>query len=274
MNILGIGKTGCLIADKFSSYPQYEVYKIGINIETTSNSSNFSLAEYSSPEDYDRNALNPNFCINGDLDVIICGDDLAIASTLRILENYKDCTIRIFYVKPNYKFLSETQKLTDKVVYNVLQEYTRSKRFDSMYVFEYDAIIKMIGKVPLTQIQSKFSETICSTIHMINFLDHNEPVMSNYQETPPTYCLNTIGIMNFDDGEENRLFSIDNIREKRYYYCINEKQLDTDGELFDLINKQIDSKIEENTNIMYGVYPTQFDQNYCYVVYKSPYIQK
>lgn len=272
MNILGIGKTGCLIADKFSSYPQYEVYKIGTSIETTSTS--FNLAEYSSAEDYDRNALNPNFSINGDLDVILVGDDIAIASTLRVLENYKDCNIRIFYVKPNYKFLSEAQKLVDKVVYNVLQEYTRSKRFDSMYIFDYDAIIKLVGKVPLTQIQNKFSETLCSTIHMINFLDHNEPVMSNYQETPTTYCLNTIGIMKFDDGEENKLYELDNIREKRYYYCINEKQLDTDGELFDLINNQINSKIEENTNIMYGVYPTQFDQNYCYVVYKSPYIQK
>lgn len=272
MNILGIGKTGCLVAEKFSSYPQYEVYKIGTNFNTTTNC--YAISERNNPEDYERDPINPLFCIDGNLDVVLGGDDAAVAATLRILENYKHCTIRIFYIKPSHKFLSETQKLTDKVVYNVLQEYTRSKRFDSMYVFEYDAIIKMIGKVPLTQVQTKFSETLSSTIHMINFLDHNEPIMSNYQETPPTYCLNTIGIMKFEDAEENRLYPLDNIRERRYYYCINEQQLNTDGELFDLINKQIDSKIEENTSIMYGVYPTQFEQNYCYVVYKSPHIQK
>lgn len=271
MNILGIGKTGCLIADRFSAYPQYEVYKVGTNIETTSNS--FGISERSNPEEYDNDPIKPNFNIDNDLDVFLCGDDSSIVCTLRVLENYKENKIRIFYIKPNYKFLSETQKLTDKVVYNVLQEYTRSKRFDSMYVIDYEAIIKMMGKVPLTQVQSKFSETVCSTVHMINFLDHNEPVMSNYQETPATYCLNSIGVMSFDDGQENKLFDLDNVREKRYYYCINEQQLNTDGELFDLITKQIDSKIEENVNIMYGVYPTQFQQNYCYVVYKSPYIQ-
>jgi hypothetical protein len=272
MNILGIGKTGCLVADKFSAYPQYEVYKIGTQIETNSNC--YRIGEYTNPEHYDNTPINPNFSIDGDLDVILGGDDLSIACTLRVLENYKDCSIRIFYIKPNYKFLSDTQKTVDKIVYNVLQEYTRSNRFQSMYIFEYENIIKTIGKVPLTQVQSKIGETICSTIHMVNFLDHNEPVMSNYQETPVTYCINSIGIMDFDNAEEKKFYELDNVREKRYYYCINEKQLDTDGDLFDLINKQIDSKIEENTSIMYGVYPTQFEQNYCYVVYKSPYIQK
>ncbi len=80
--------------------------------------------------------------------------------------------------------------------------------------------------------------------------------------------------MSFDDGEENKLFLLDNVREKRYYYCINDNKLNTDGELFDTINKQIDSKIEENCSIMFGVYSSNYDVNYCYVVYKSPYIQK
>jgi hypothetical protein len=272
MNILGIGKIGCSIADKFSAYPQYEVYKIATNIETTSNS--FSIEGHTNPEQYDKNPINPNFNIIGDLDVFLVADDVSIASTLRVIENYKQCKIRIFYIKPNYNFLSEIQKLTDKVVYNVLQEYTRSNKFDSMYIIDYDTVIQTMGKVPLTQVQTKFSETVCSTIHMINFLNHNEPVMSNYQQTPVTYCLNSIGIMNFDNAQENKLFCLDNVREKRYYYCINEQQLNTDGELFNLITNQINSKIEENVNVMYGVYPTQFQQNYCYVVYKSPYIQK
>ena len=272
MNILGIGKIGSAIAEKFKSYPQYSIFKISSDVIIDNN--NYYLEDFSNPEQYDENPINPNFKINSELDVIICGEEFMCASSLRILENYKDCTIRIFYIKPQQKFLSETQKMTDKVVYNVLQEYTRSKRFDSMFIFEYDTLVKTIGKVPLTQVKDKLHETICSTIHMINFLDNNEPVMSNYQETPVTYCLNTIGIMKFDDGEENKLFLLDNVREKRYYYCINDSKLNTDGELFDTINKQIDSKIEENCSIMFGVYSSNYDVNYCYVVYKSPYIQK
>jgi hypothetical protein len=272
MNILGIGKIGSAIAEKFKSYPQYSVFKISSDLKTEKN--NFFLEEYSNPEQYDNNPINPNFNINDELDVILCGEELMCASTLRILENYKSCSIRIFYIKPSSKFLAETQKMTDKVVYNVLQEYTRSKKLESFFILEYDTLVKTIGKVPLTKVKDELYTYICSTIHMINFLDNNEPVMSNYQDTPVTYCINTIGIMDFKTSEENKFFLLDNVREKRYYYCINDKQLNTDGELFDTINNQIDSKIEENCNIMFGVYSSNYNENYCYVVYKSPYIQK
>jgi hypothetical protein len=272
MNILGIGKIGSAIADQFSEYQQYEIYKVSSNVKT--NDKCFYLPEYSDPEQYDNNPINPNFDIDSQLDVIISGEDIMSSAILRILENYQSCSIRVFYIKPSHKFLSEVQKLTDKVVYNVLQEYTRSKKLDSMFIIEYDSIVKMIGKVPITQVQKKIYNFVSSTLHMINFLDNNEPIMSNFQETPATYCINTIGIMDFSGAVENKLFLLDNAREKRYYYCINEKQLNTDGELFDKINSQIDSKIEENTSIMFGIYPIKYDENYCYVIYKSPHIQK
>lgn len=272
MNILGIGKIGSAIAEKFEIYPQYSVFKIAPNLKNDKN--NFCLNEIANPEKYEDLDINPNFDIASQLDVIMCGEDLMCAATLKILQNYKNCTIRIYYVKPSTKFLSEVQKLTDKVVYNVLQEYTRSKRFDSMYIFEQDMLSKTIGKAPLTQVKDKTYSYISYTIHMINFFDNAEPIMSNYQETPVTYCINTIGIMDFATGQENKLFSLDDIREKRYYYCINEEQLNSDNELFDLINGQIDSKIEENCSIMFGVYPSSHKVNYCYVIYKSPYIQK
>ncbi len=175
MNILGIGKIGSAIAEKFNSYPQYSVFKISPDVKT--DKSNYFLEDLSDPEQYDNQIINPNFKIETELDVIMCGEDLMCASSLRILENYKDCTIRIFYIKPQQKFLSETQRMTDKVVYNVLQEYTRSKRFDSMFIFEYDILVKTIGKVPLTQVKDKLHTHICSNIHMINFLDNNEPVI-------------------------------------------------------------------------------------------------
>jgi len=274
MNVLGIGKIGCDVADKFSAHEQYGVYKIGSNVEP--GEASFCLKQGSDPEKYDEKPINPNFNINIDseLDVFVSGEDIISAATLRILENYKDCVIRIFYIKPNYRFLSETQKLLDKTIYNVLQEYTRSKKFDSMYILDYDAISKVIGKAPITQVQSKICDTICSTVHMINFLDNTAPIMSNYQEAPATYCLNTIGVLDIKKNDETIFHQLDNVREKRYYYCINEKQLNTDGDLFGLINSQMESKIEENTSIMFGVYSTKYESNYCYVVYKSPYIQK
>ena len=33
MNIIGLGRAGCAIADCFSKFPQYEVYKFDVDIE-------------------------------------------------------------------------------------------------------------------------------------------------------------------------------------------------------------------------------------------------
>lgn len=272
MNIVGLGKIGSAIAEKFSKHKQYSIFKISSAIETSDNT--FFLEERANVESYDSTPINPNFDIQSNIDLFLCGEEAISAASLRILENYKDNTIRIFYLKPNYKFLSESQKLTDKTVCGVLQEYARSKKFDSMYILDQESISKIMGKVPITSFYDKLYEVISSTIHMINVLENSEPAMTNIQDSPDTYCINTVGVMNLVDGEENLFYSLDFIRESRYYYCINKDQLNTDGDLLGLINDQIDSKIEENVNIMFGVYPINYKENYCYVICKSPYTQK
>ena len=35
--IIGLGSAGCRIADKFSQYPQYEIYKMDVGLKRTSN---------------------------------------------------------------------------------------------------------------------------------------------------------------------------------------------------------------------------------------------
>jgi len=263
MNILALGKTAHSIVDKFSKYPQYKIYKL--NVE-----------QQDHPEKYDQNTNHTpiNLGEDTDIDFFVSGDEIICSASLRILENYKSNNIRIFYIKPNIKFLTELQKTTDKVVYNVLQEYTRSKKFDSMYILTYEDVVKMIGKIPIVGYYDKLNTVIADTIHMINFFDHNEPVLGNELESMPTYCICTIGIMDVDTGQESLFFNLDEAREKRYYYCINERQLETDGDLFDKLTKQMEDKTQELVKNSYGVYSTSFDKNYCYIVKKTPHIQK
>jgi len=272
MDVIGLGKIGSAIVEKLSKHEQYSVFKISSDKQKSNN--NFFIEDKTSPEQYDENPINPNFDIGSELDFILCGEETISASSLRILENYKDRKIRIFYIRPNHKFLSDVQKLTDNSVFNILQEYTRSKRFDSMYILDQDSISKIMGKVPITVFYDKLYEYISSTIHMINFLDNSEPIMSSLKESPPTYCLNTIGVMDLKSGIESWFYPLDQVRETRYYYCINKEQLNTDGDLLDLINEQINSKIQENVSMMLGIFPSGYQQNYCYIVSKSPHIQK
>ena len=263
MNIFSLGKAAHNIADKFSKYPQYKTHKIIVE-------------EQDHPEKYEEKTNHTPIDVGDDIEIdfFISGDEIICAASLKILEQYKDCNIKIYYIKPNQKFLTDLQKTTDRIVYNVLQEYTRSKRFDSMYIITYEDVVKMVGKIPIIGYYDKLNTVIADTIHMINFLDHNDPVLGNELESLPTYCINTIGIMDVDSGNESLFFDLDECREKRYYYCINDKQLQTDGDLFDKITNQMEDKIEEFVKNSFGVYSTSFDKNYCYIVKKSPHIQR
>jgi len=263
MNIFSLGKTAHNIVDKFNKYPQYKIHKLAIE-------------EQDHPEKYDEktNHIPVDLKDDTDIDFFVSGDEIVCAASLTILEKYKDNNIRIFYIKPNTKFLTDLQKTTNKIVYNVLQEYTRSKKFDSMYIMTYEDVVKMVGKIPIVGYYDKLNTVVADTIHMINFLDHNDPVLGNELESLPTYCINTIGIMDTDTGDESLFFDLDECREKRYYYCINDKQLQTDGDLFDKITNQMEDKAEQFVKNSFGVYSTSFDKNYCYIVKKSPHIQR
>ncbi len=143
-----------------------------------------------------------------------------------------------------------------------------------MYIINYEDVAKTVGKIPIIGYYDKLNTVIVDTIHMINFFDHNEAIIGNEFESLPTYCINSIGVMNADTGVESMFFNLDECREKRYYYSINNKQLQTDGELFDKLSDQMESKSEEFVKNSFGVYSNSFDKNYCYIVKKSPHIQK
>ena len=84
MNVIGLGKTGCSIVDKFSKYPQYKIHKV-------------SIQEQDHPEKYEQNTNHTPFTLDGDdIDFFVSGDEIICAASLRVLENYKHCNIRIW----------------------------------------------------------------------------------------------------------------------------------------------------------------------------------
>ena len=79
-----------------------------------------------------------------------------------------------------------------------------------------------------------------------------------------------------ENDEEKMFYDLKIPREKCYYYAINKKQLSSDGALIRKIRKQInDMKKEgENSSVSYGVYGTEYENNYVYVVANSTLIQE
>ena len=99
MNIFSLGKAAHNIADKFSKYPQYKIHKIIVE-------------EQDHPEKYEEKTNHTPIDVGDDIEIdfFISGDEIICAASLKILEQYKDCNIKIYYIKPNQKFLTDLQK--------------------------------------------------------------------------------------------------------------------------------------------------------------------
>ena len=51
--VIGLGKAGCAIADKFSQYPQYKIFKIDIENIAENKKNEKLLKKKTSPEQYE-----------------------------------------------------------------------------------------------------------------------------------------------------------------------------------------------------------------------------
>ena len=63
-------------------------------------------------------------------------------------------------------------------------------------------------------------------------------------------------------------------REKRYYYAIVEKRLTTEKELHRKIMNQVKEKVEEDLGVSYGIYSTDYEYDFGYVLSFSQKVQE
>ena len=149
MNIIGLGKAGCAIAEKFSKYPQYKIFQIDVGAESDFDfigqyedaevkKKAYSIKKQKGPEDYEANvpSLKTFFGnIEGDTFFVVGGSGDISAMSLRVMEQIKDkCDIDILYIVPDRTLLSEKRKMHEKVTYNVLQNYARSGAIQRIYL--------------------------------------------------------------------------------------------------------------------------------------------
>ena len=66
-------------------------------------------------------------------------------------------------------------------------------------------------------------------------------------------------------------FSLDNVKEMNYYYAINKNRLETDGSLMKKITENI--KMENDLKVSYGIFATDYEDDYVYCVANSSFIQ-
>ena len=264
--IIGLGNVGYKIGKAFSQHPQYKV--ITIDHEE---GADIRVPKYEHPEKYEENfpiIADQLRDVEGEILFVISGASIISGAALRVLEQiHNKGPVSILYIHPDVDTLSQTRRLQTNLVFGVLQQYARSGVFKQFYAIDNQQIDKILGGAPIMGYYDKLNEVIIATIHMTNIFNHSEPVVGTLSDPKDICRISTFGILNPETGDESPFFSLDNVKEKRYYYAIPEEELKTDKTLMSKIMSQVkDSPQEKDVKVSYGVFPTQYADKYAYFI--------
>ena len=276
ISVIGIGNGASAIAQKFSGMPQYEVYTL--NNQITKNSKfKHKLKKHATPEECEENTpdLKKFFAnVRDSVQVFIIGSSYSSNYTLGILEQIKDKSIELFYVRPDTELLTGIPKLMETATFGVLQEYARSGLFNSITLISNLHLEKVLGDVSVKNYFDSLNDSIYSTVHYLNYFNYTDPEIGNVSKAGPINRIRTVGFLNMEDIEEKWLFDLDMERELCYYLCINKDKLETETGLH---KKIVDMLKEKPKNafrkISYAIYETDHEQDFGFCVAHTNAIQ-
>jgi hypothetical protein len=273
--IIGLGNAGCNIADEFAKYSQYSVYKLDVGLKRTKTT--YPIKEYEKIEDYEEKlpSLKHFFKdVKGELLFVVGGGGKVSSASLSILKHLKKQKINILYIKPEVSLLNQKQAQIERLTYNVFQEYARSGMFNRMFIVSNETIEDVLGGISVKKYHEKINEIIVSTFHMINVFKNNQSITDTYCEPPDGARISTIGTINPKEKEDMLFFSLDNTTDVVYYYAYNKEKLESDSNLMKEIKKTVVEQKENGVRVTYGIFETEYEQDYIYCVNHSSMIQK
>jgi len=266
ISVIGIGNAASAIVEKFKAQKNYKVYQLGSELEKAKHV--YPLQTFEEPEKYEENIPKlKNFFrgITNDVQVFVVGSSYSSNYTLGILEQIRDKSIEVFYIKPDTELLTGVPKLMENVLYGVLQEYARSGLFKNVTVFSNLEMERNMSDISIKNYYDSLNTTIFSTVHYLNFFTHTEPEIGQMSRPAPVNRIRSIGVLDVNKIQEKWLFELDTPREICYYICINDEKLEQEKGL----HKQIVDKLKQKPRnafkkISYGIWETHLhDFGFC-----------
>ncbi len=276
--ILGIGTTGCNIASQLGEYDVYQAYQVSNEIQKTSKYK-FALPSHTGPEEYedmDMSRLHKWLDkIEKSCTIFLCGASDSSGITLRALEHLHKKGIRmdVVYFMPEVEVLSETKVLHERSVRGILQNFARSGLFGKICLVSNVALEELAGSTNVFDYYNQINHVFTSTYYMMDVFKNTKPVTSTFKRQKESCRITTIGLSSLE-GEDRLFFPFNQEVEVVYYYGINEEKLKTVENLFRTITNKVKSKITEERKVSFGIYPTQYENDYIYTEYFSPKIQE
>jgi len=275
INIIGLGEMGCKLADEFKKSDNYDVYKIGIGLGKTKRTR--GIEKQKTLENYEKNVPplkhffkevtgRSIFLVNG-------GEGIALAS-LKVLEHTRPWSTSVVYVQPDLSSLNEETKRAENLVFNVLQEYARSGAISKMIIISTKKIEEAMGEVPIIGYEETFINYIFSSLNLINYFEHSEPVLSVDSDAVDWSRIMTISMVSLEQSNEKAFYDLEDVRERMYFCGINENELRNDNKLLTRLKDLIDSQREGDQRTFYRVYATTYDEPHVFCIQSSAMIQK
>ena len=276
--LVGVGSAGSNIVNQLTEHKQYKIYTITSENEKTTKYK-FSMPSLDHPEAYekmDATKLNKFLStITRSCTIFLCGASISTAVTLRALEplHERNIKINIVYFMPEIEVLSETKALHEKSVRHILQEYARSGLFEKITLVSNVVLEEIAGSTNVYDYFSQINQVFTSTYYMMDVFKNSKPITSTFSRPHESCRISTIGLGSLEK-DDLLFFPINQEVEVVYYFGINEEKLRSEGNLLRTITDKVKQRITAGTRVSFGIYPTQYEDDYIYVEYFSPKIQQ
>ena len=261
ISIIGLGNAASRIAEKFKATKNYNVYTLNSEVEKNSKYK-FKLKSYETPEEYEQNIPNlKKFFSTTDeqIQFFVVGSSFSSNYSLGALEQLKDKNVDVIYIQPDSELMTGVPKMLDKIVFSVLQEYSRSGLLNSFTVLSNTMIEKSIGNIPIKTYYDKINESIFSTVHYVNYFNHAEPEIGMTSKPLDINRIRTLGLLNVKNLQEKWFYELDMERDICYYLCINKERLEKEGGLHKKIVDLLKNKPKNAfRRISYAIYETEY----------------
>lgn len=262
--VIGVGKVGCGIADQFKQYPEYKVFRISSDLSVKNSlyiqpEKNIEAYEKNF-DDVEADLFCRRFKKSDSIIFVLQGGDPVTGITLSLLEKIKHTKVMVIYVKPDDDVVSVIQKRDDRIVYNVLQEYTRSGLLEKMLIIERSRVEDMIGDVPVSQYEKSIYHFISYIPAMINYFENAGSILETKLQPPNVCRIGTYGLASLDKNIDIKfLFPVENEKSAHFYFGIPDEMLATDNKLMQKIKSQVKRFSKDEVDTGFSVHSTELD---------------
>ncbi len=268
MFVLGIGEAGKNIASQVGQIS---------NLKAIAVDTDGVVPKKKSHEEYDK--CGPSVAKklkvpkDKDVTVVLCGAGKVSGIVLSLLEALKDKNITIIYIVPDHFMLSKTQKLQHKVVFNVLQEYSRSGLFESMYIFSNKEIESIVGASSISNMYEKINNMVANFIVSLNWFEKAVPVIGAIHEPKEISRIRSVSISEVGTDTESSFYQLQNPTETSLYYSVSEEMIKSEENFLTKIKERVILYKERDIDCSFGVWQNESDTSFVYSIKYTHFIQ-